>query len=156
MSREGSLPCTYKCAATPLDDEYLPKLPAWYPLPARDEYGELLPEQPTEAERDAERRSRAIVEAIEGPIDNRRDHVQLDRDGYPPKEVTLVEGRCVYVLSEAESNRRHAVYRYSPQLSLMHASIVKGVEDGFNERGEQYALEASKDDEHASSFGQQR
>ena len=154
--REFELPCTFKQAMPPLDDEYLPKLPAWFPLPARDEQGELLPQQPTEDERTGARRARALVEACEGPLDNTRGKVRLDFAGVPPAELVVCDGTVVYVRADAESNARHVVYRYSPQLSSIHAQSMRAVEDGFNEYGEQYAMEASKDDEHVETFGQQR
>jgi hypothetical protein len=155
--RSESLPCTYRPALpTWLDESLMPKLPAWYPLPARDENGELLPEQPDEAERARQRHARAVLEACQGPIDNTRGQVALDVNGEPPAEQTLVEGRCVYVRCDDESNRRHVIYRYSPQLSLIHSEVIRGVEAGFNEHGQDYALEASHDDEHAATYGQQR
>lgn len=154
---DTSLPCTFRPALPDwITDDLMPRIPAWWPLPARDEHGELLPEQPTEAERAEQRRARALLEACTGPIDNTRGRVMLDRDGNPPAEQTLVEGRCVYVRVNAESNRRHVIYRYSPQLSLIHAECVRAVEDGFAEYGLEYALEASHDDPDASTFGQQR
>ncbi len=156
MGTPYELPMTFKCAMPPLDPEYLPQLPHWFPLPARDDLGELLPEQPDEEHRSLIRRGRALAEALAGPMDGQRGKVKLDANGVPPAELTLVDGRVVYVRADAESNDRHVVYRYSPQLSTIHRLNMRAVEEGFAEYGQQYAMEASRDDEHANAFGQQR
>lgn len=145
---------TLKCADPRLlDDELLPNLPQWYPLPPKDEQSDPLPAY-TPEQRDRERRQRAIIEAITGPYDNRREQVRLSQTGAPPPQIVMADGRCIYVLSESESNKHHAVYRYAPKLSLMHPAAMRAVEDGFNEYGRDYAMEASHDDTSAMGYAE--
>lgn len=136
--------------ASKLRDEDLPSLPAWFPLPMLDDDGREIAID--SAQRDALRAARARLEALQGPFDGRRELVALQRDGSPPRELVLLEGRCIYTLDELESNKHHATYRYSPQLSLMHHNAMRAVEDGFNEYGKQYAQEARHDDENADGY----
>lgn len=134
--------------ASKLRDEDLPTLPDWYPLPAREDDGTLLAalDEPSRAKL---RHARAVSEALQGPFDGRRESIILDRDGTPPRHLSMLDGRCMYVLDDELSNKDCAVYRYSPQLSLMHRKAMQAVEDGFNEYGRDYALEAQHDDENA-------
>jgi hypothetical protein len=148
------LHCTLREAAPhTIDDELLPKLPQWFPLPPVDDDGNRLAPL-DEAERTRQRRARALVEACTGPLDGRREQVRVDASGAPPSQIVLLDGRCIYVLSVDESNKHHAIYRYSPQLSLMHHAAMRAVEDGFNEYGQQYALEAAHDDTSAMGYAQ--
>lgn len=133
--------------ASQLREEDIPQLPEWFPLPAHDDDGREIPRD--SSQRAALRRARARLEAVSGPYDERREHIRLNADGSPPRELVLLEGRCIYVLDELQTNKHHAVYRYSPQLSLMHPAAMRAVEDGFNEYGKQYATEARHDDENA-------
>ena len=58
----------------------LPSLPEWFPLPPRDESGDLLPPH-TPEQRDQLRRARAIVEAVTGPADGMRNQVRVSGSG---------------------------------------------------------------------------
>lgn len=142
---------TLKCGdPAKLRDEDLPNLPSWFPLPPRDDDGREIVQ--SDEQRAALRRARAVVEAVTGPLDGRREQVRVDAAGRPPSQIVLVDGTCIYTLSVVESNKHHAVYRYSPQLSLMHKRVMRGIEDGFTEYGRDYALEASHDDTDAIGY----
>lgn len=128
-----------------LRPEDLPTLPHWYPLPARDDAGNLQPSLP-EQERNRARHARAVAEACEGPRDGQREQVRVDGSGMPPPELLLYDASVVYVLRADESTDRQATYRYSPQLSHMHKGSMAAVTAGFAEHGQQYAMTASTTD----------
>lgn len=133
---------------TTLRPEDLPVLPAWYPLPPKDETGQALPPH-TPEERNHLRHARAVAEACEGPHDGRREQVRVSESGAPPAEVVLYDGLVVYVRDDAASTKHQVAYRYSPQLSPVHGKSMRAVQDGFNEYGKDYAQEAQHDDPSA-------
>lgn len=138
---------------TRLNAEDLPTIPAWFPLPARDDQGNPLPAL-TDEERARARRGRAIAEAVQGPHDGKREQVWLNGDGTPKTQIVLYDGSVVYLLDEALSNRDQLTYRYAPHLSHVHRGTMAAVTEAFNELGAQYALEASTDDVSAPGYAQ--
>ena len=131
----------------------LPSLPEWFPLPPRDESGDLLPPH-TPEQRDQLRRARAIVEAVTGPADGMRNQVRVSGSGAPPEQIVMYDGSVVYVLDPSASTKHQAAYRYSPALSHVHAGAMRAVEEGFREYGQQYAMEASTDDTSQLGYAQ--
>jgi hypothetical protein len=139
------MPCRLMSGhAHELRDEDLPRLPEWFPLPARDDDGNEITH--TSEQRAALRRAHARSEALQGPFDGRREQIRRNPDGSPPDSIVMLDGSCLYVLDEQQTTKECAVYRYSPQLSLMHKRAMQAVEDGFHEYGQNYALEARNDD----------